>query len=560
MINFVNYKFINIVLIYVTYNFNTINIFQISKPDPKLSFRLPRANQKTENIALKAVKKVYGTNQALDFTTQYKRGQINNQALIDDLYKNNSTGVPHCIDPSYLQALAFIKSISTPKEQLKTVHFTGIRNYPINNSGSAELPYVTDPTFKKYVHELYTKGAIKNRKLSKGNGMNMILTKERVKVHQLKDAILKPVHAFADTRMHARSHLTLTTAHDKIRAVYGVCCLMIFIEIMLLWPLMNHLDESDSFIAWGFETFTGGLQKLKDQTVGYTYHFSLDFSTFDKLIPFWLIDDIHTIWYSFYTIGPYYTDDPRYPNSFTEPKRINRLWHAMNYFVKRTTYRAPDGSRYSRRHSGIPSGLLQTQLLGSFANAIMVISALIHVGISTSDIFFKTLGDDGTFSITTLHIIPQELLDEIANYCKLHFNAKINPDKSIFNYGSENLQFLSYKFYNGAIRRVNDDLIGKLLYPEHEHFDTTTTKSRAYGILVANLGFDADVHAVCCDIIHYLSDVEIHLNALDWYDAQRVKLFIKRFGTRIPTRDELFVMSKTPTYPTEPSNFCKYIH
>jgi hypothetical protein len=542
-----------------TYEFTKINIHQVNPPNPKHSFRIASSNQQVEHIAHKAVEKIYGPNQAQDFVEQFKRGAVSNQALLEDLHKNNSTGVPRCEDPSYLKALTFIKDLTNPKDKLKTVHFTGTRNYPLNNSGSAELPYVTDPQFKKYVHNLYKARHIENSSLSKGNGKNFILEKERVKVHQLKDGTLKPVQAFHDTRMHARSHLTLTSSVDKIRAVYGVCMTIILIEIMLLWPLMTILEESNSFIAWGFETFKGGLERLKQETAGYTYHFSLDFSTFDKLIPFWLIDDIHDMWKSFYDIGPYYMDDPNYPNPFTTPERIDRLWEAMNYFVKRSIYRAPDGSRYSRNHSGITSGLLQTQILGSFANAIMVISALIHIGIQTSDIYFKCLGDDGTFSISVLHILPQDALNEISNYCKTHFNAIINIDKSIFNLGSDNLQFLSYKFYNGAVRRVNDDLIGKLLYPERAHFDVTTTKSRALGIIVANLGFDPLIHAVCVDILEYLKDVELTSKGLDWYDFEKLKFIYDLFKSRPPTREELFQISKSPTRKTFVSNFRKYI-
>jgi len=542
----------------LNYLSNKINIYQVSKPNKAQSFDIADANHRIEAISLKAVEKILGTNEAKELSTKYQRAPITNNDLLSDMFRNNSTGVPRCTDPHYLKALDHVKKLSTPSKPLKTIHFTGTRFYPLNNTGSAELPYVKDPKFKAHIDRRYNAGKIENRKLTKGNGINYIHTKERVKVHQIKDKVLTFDQALHDTRMHARSHLTLATQEPKIRAVYGVCCTILFVEIMLLWPLMESLKKMNSFIAWGYETFNGGLERLRQEAIGYTYHFSLDFSTFDKLIPFWLIDDVHSLWNSFYELGPYYVDDPRYPNPSTDPSRILNLWEFLNYSVKHQVYRAPDGSRYKRNHSGIPSGLLQTQLLGSFCNAIMVLSALSHIGIDLNDIYFKILGDDGHYSIILKYQLTQKNLDNIRDYCQQHFNAIINVEKSTFNCGGENIQFLSYKFDNGCVRRVHDDLIGKLLLPESAHLTVQTTKSRALGVLVANLGYSREIHLICLDILEHLSNVEADHSQLDWYDRQKYESIFKLLHTA-PLRQELFTLARTVKIDSTQSNFDKYI-
>nr|UUV42347.1 MAG: putative RNA dependent RNA polymerase [Hanko alphapartitivirus 1] len=430
--------------------------------------------------------------------------------------------------------------------------------YDLNKSGSAELPYTQDSSFKKHVHERFLKGEIVNEALTKGNGENFILFKERGKLHQIKDQILPNEKLLHDIRMHARSHLTTSDSDDKVRAVYGVPCTVIYAEIMIFWPLLAHLKtQENSFIAWGYETFRGGLEKLRREVHDYDIHLSLDFSTFDKLIPFWLIDDIYQVWMSLYEFGPYYEDDPDYPNPKTEPQRIKNIWNFVQYAVKHSVYRAPDGSRYKRKHSGFPSGLLQTQLLGSCCNYVMIVTCLNKLGFSENDFSIKVLGDDSCISLRTQKP-PFDIIRDISQISKRLFNARINADKSTYSVGTSNLQFLSYKMTNGAVTRVNDDLLGKLIYPEKAHFTRETTKSRALGVLVSNLGYDEHVHIVCCNIINKLSEYSYTTRGLNWYDQKKLEIF-KKYTKTLPSRHDLFIMALTPQPNLNDENFDKYI-
>ncbi|ASA47452.1 RdRp [Wilkie partiti-like virus 2] len=535
------------------------NIIRTSLPNKERSFRIPDANHKPEKFALKSIELIKGSKYADDVTQNYKRAEITNESLISDLYRNNGPGVPHCQDVSYIRALKLLSSkLLDNGEKLKTVHFTAVRMYDLNKSGSAELPYVEDAEFINYVHSRFRLGEIENLSLSKGNGWNMILEKERIKIHQIKDKRLPFIKMVHDTRMHARSHLTTVEKADKVRAVYGVCCTIILAEIMILWPLINRIKSmNDPFIAWGFETFRGGLQKIRERVCEYDVHLNLDFSTFDKLIPFWLIDDIHQVWKENYEIGPYYEDDPRYPRPKTTPERINNIWEFVNFSTKHTPYRAPDGSRYLRKHSGIASGQLQTQLLGSCVNYVIIVSALLDFGLSEDQFKVYVMGDDSLISIRYVND-PKIILSHISVYVKHNFNAIVNPDKCSISVGPDSIQFLGYKFKDGAITRVNNDLLAKLVYPEKAHFTLESTKSRAAGILLANLGYDLDIHVICCNILRKLESTAINLKGLNWHDRKRIEYYISNF-IDTPTRDDLFRTALTPQdYPGD-QNWRKFL-
>jgi hypothetical protein len=52
--------------------------------------------------------------------------------------------------------------------------------------------------------------------------------------------------------------------------------------------------------------------------------------------------------------------------------------------------------------------------------------------------------------------------------------------KSVFK-----IQFLSYKFESNMVKRISDDLLGKLLSPEESNFDLRATKWKALKVLMA---------------------------------------------------------------------------
>lgn len=534
------------------------NIIRVNSSSEERMFRCPDANHKFEKFAVKAIEKVIGKDTADYICNNYKRGKITNETLISDMYRNNPDEVQYCNCPNYHKALKLLETRLSGKEKLYTVHFTGVRMADINKNGSAELPYVNNKEFKDYVKGRYLNNEIENQSLTKGNGWNMILEKERVHVHQIKDGTLPFKNFLYDIRVHARSHLTTVDKDDKVRAVYGVPCVMILIELMLLWPLSVRIKQDPyRFIAWGYETFNGGLEKLRQRVTPYNYHISLDFETFDKRLPFWLFKDIHTVWQSLYQLGPYYEDDPDYPNPFTTPERIDNLWKFMYFYITKACYRAPDGSRYKRNHSGLPSGLYQTQLLGSCCNWLIIVSALLSLGIPYYDFDVIVMGDDSSINFNTEFDISY-VLQYIANYARENFNAIINTEKCFYSVGNSELRFLKYKFKSGAVIRENDDLLAKLVIPEKANFDPRTTKARALGIMTANLGYNLQVDLVCRDILSTLSDVQLKTSDLDWYELLKLQ-YLDLDNVNIPDRNELLKLGLIPREYQGDENWTKFI-
>nr|UUV42337.1 MAG: putative RNA dependent RNA polymerase [Enontekio alphapartitivirus 2] len=409
-------------------------------------------------------------------------------------------------------------------------------------SGSAELPYVTDDDAKEYIIKRFEANEIQNRRLTKGNLMNYMLIKERSKIHNIKEGVqgLSSLHY---VKVHVRSHLS-TRDKNKVRVVLGVPYTLLLVEMMLLSSLTNHIYRNCDFVGWGYETFKGGLKKLRDKFGNYTAYLSLDFSAFDKRIPHWMIRDIHSIWNSSIDNSRYYVDDPRYPDSNANPDRTQRLWNFMYEGVTQCTYLMPDGSKWKYEHSGFGSGLYQTQLLGSCANFVMITSALLSIGFTADEFKIVVLGDDSLICLNYEGNLKMLLL-QITTFCKNNFNALINVEKSVFYNSSEHLQFLSYKYVNGVVTRVRKDLLARLLFPENGKYSAGTTKSRALGIMMSNLGDDLEVHDVCRRILDELKDVPYDEEEQDWFDKIKLDFALKKFEGSIPTRDDLMRLANT---------------
>ena len=186
----------------------------------------------------------------------------------------------------------------SPKNKFKTVHFCALRWFRWNNSTSIGLPYLKEEECKNFVLSRFNNGEISNSRMTKGNALPYAFLRERVKIHQIKNGM--PFrNLLPPTRLHCRSHLIQRGEPFKVRAVYAMPLTMLCVEIMILWPLFRYLQsQRNSFIAYGCETFKGGLQYVYSRMSSFKYVISLDFKSFDKRIPFELIDCIHDLWKS----------------------------------------------------------------------------------------------------------------------------------------------------------------------------------------------------------------------------------------------------------------------
>uniref|UniRef100_A0A8J9SKC2 RdRp n=1 Tax=viral metagenome TaxID=1070528 RepID=A0A8J9SKC2_9ZZZZ len=518
-------------------NFN--NIQKLSEPTREDGFKLPSINPRPELFAKKAIEKVAGHSVACATQEHYRRSSISKSAVLDDFLAGDIEYHECIYDDHFDEALTILKSELNPAERFKTVHFCGLRFIPFNKSSSPGLPYVNMKEFHEYVKYRFDTGKAPNKQLTKSNGLNIILDKERVKVHQIKEG-QSYYELLPMTRIYARSHLVDKSEEDKVRAVYASPMTLQCVEMMLLFPMVNHLMNKEApFIAWNYATFTGGLHKLQREFRSYESFVSFDFSKFDKRIPYSLIDKVHALWKSMYNLGPYYTDDPLYPRPSTDPIRIERLWTFMNDAIKHGIFVAPDGSKYKRRHSGLPSGAYQTQILGSCANYLMITSALLAVGLKPNQFKLKILGDDSCVAMNLPISEVPLLITKVAEYVSTHFNAIINAKKTTFGLLNYEVSFLSYTMLKGVVKRTRNDLLGKLMYPEDGQYQVQKTKSRALGIMIANLGHCRITHEVCAEILRTLTHVEYNLDELNYFDQERLAFAMNKFSDRIPDRSEL---------------------
>lgn len=170
----------------------------------------------------------------------------------------------------------------------------------------------------------------------------------------------------------------------KCRAVWGYPATIVFGEAVFAIPLINAYSSQSSPIAYGSETGVGGMKKLVQQMKG-NYYLALDYSSFDKTVPEWLIRRAFDILFfnlDFVTYKDYGV--PRFDG-------IMRMWNfIIDYFIN-TPIRLCNGERYKKR-SSIASDSYFTQLIGSIVNYILL--ECISIKLENPIMSAKVLGGD----------------------------------------------------------------------------------------------------------------------------------------------------------------------
>lgn len=500
------------------------------------------SKQKIDNYAKKAITEVYGPHEVVFVSNTYHRCPKTLESMYEELKRYLPTEKAKSTCQHYRKALEMLVKDINVTEKFKMINFDGLGYVPQNYKASAEMPYVMDITFKEYLQNRFKSGEIPNSYPTKGNGLPYILCKEKTTINEIREG-KRSYEQTHHSRVHSKSPLT-TVDKRKLRLIAGTPMTTIYIEIMLVHALNVHLQRNKNAIAWGYETYKGGLVRLADEFKSYNSFISLDFSAFDKRIPHWLIKDIHTVWKSLSSLDKYYSDPSTVRTLFANKSETERLWQYMTDAATIERLIMPDGHMFQRVHSGFGSGLYQTQLLGSHANFVMINAAMLYCGFSPDSFELKVLGDDSVIAFNYNGSL-QGLLGKITNYLMKEFNAVVNVEKSVAYTGVRNLQFLSYKLINGEVRRVKNDLLGRLLYPEKDNSSLKNIKTRTLGMMIANFGFDEKIHKVCVKILRMLNSVDIDIDSINLYDKFRLQtMFCRNIGQE-PTREELKKMALT---------------
>jgi hypothetical protein len=270
----------------------------------------------------------------------------------------------------------------------------------------------------------------------------------------------------------------------------------------------------DSPMLWGFETLLGGWYRLYAWAFRACSSFlsvlTLDWSGFDRFARHSVIRDIHAkVMRPMFSFNDGYWPTRDYPQTDADPERLENLWNWLTNAVLTTPLMLENGTLIEFQHSGIYSGYLQTQILDSMYNAVMVFTVLSKLGFDIEKIWIKVQGDDSIIFLLyhVLSLFAMSFISMFTHYAKLIFGAVVNEKKSELLPSLENAEVLKYRNHAGQPYRDELALLAMLRNPERRS-DLASLKARCIGIAYADCGVHPRVYQICEDIYMFLSQDE----------------------------------------------------
>jgi len=483
----------------------------------------------------------------------YRRSAWHEDALKKDVDKLNSEEHPVPKDEHYWKAINHVAALVKPEVPLKPVHFADLRKYSWRLSTNVGAPFNTSPKWISYVKEKFNHFRdgipfktpfsrdlfaeahhtsepleIKDARMTKHNLYNELFFITRKIVHRIKLGINRSSkgidYKFWNTAF-ARQHLVKTDEDDKVRLVFGAPFTLLAIEQMFIWPIQVHLLHmmEDSPLLWGYETILGGWYKLRNTFAKLCPNLgtvvTIDWSGFDRYARHTVIRDIHEhIMRPMFTFSEgyhptiYYSDSSKSQTRPGDPEltfeqKMNNLWSWMTSAILDTPLLMPDGTLYSFDHSGIFSGYMQTQILDSFYNMVMIFTILSRMGFDISRITLKVQGDDSIFLLLQpFLILVGSFMFLFQRYATYYFGAIVSESKSEILEELDGATVLKYQNRQGIPIRDELALLAQLRHPERSTRPEALA-SRCIGIAFAACGQLPRTYAICEDIYRYLVDV-----------------------------------------------------
>lgn len=249
----------------------------------------------------------------------------------------------------------------------------------------------------------------------------------------------------------------------KNRLIWGVDASTVLIEALFARPLINYVKDSWFGYAGGKDPATLRYN-IRMSSIDRDHWYSTDYSKFDQTIPDWLIHECFSIIRECYS------------SSYDPILR----WIEYNFI--NTKLALPNG-KILQVHKGIPSGSHFTQLVGSMANYLMMLTYLYHhysqvcgsndvhvldgyvesyLGSTNvgSNLRMFVMGDDNLFFLRE----PIKL-DDVSSYVHTVFGVIINVDKTVEGHDSKP-KFLSRYWLGNGEDRDQIDLVLNLILPE----------------------------------------------------------------------------------------------
>lgn len=247
----------------------------------------------------------------------------------------------------------------------------------------------------------------------------------------------------------------------KDRLVWGLDAATVAIESQYAIPLVDWFSNNVRFYAGG-KSPDEIRNLINNSRMHSTFWYSLDFSQFDQTVPAWLIRHV------FYLLRKFYSGDVSH----------RELRWIENNFINTAIVKF-DGTVVRKDH-GIPSGSNFTQLVGSMANALVILTYLFSradgksnvaktryvksdLHVTSGNCGMLTMGDDNLFfSRNGIRVA------DMSSYVKRNFGMMIHPDKTVSGGRQQRPTFLKREWsVDGEYRDLLDVFIN-VIHPERE--------------------------------------------------------------------------------------------
>jgi len=410
-----------------------------------------------------------------------------------------------------------------------------------------------------------------DRPSSKGHHFNVVMNTFRHEVHHIKydglpfpsgdfdpeaeQSMLETWMSKHPSQLFIRTQISKRDPHEskKIRPVYSVDDRFLHIEKMLTTNALAQLRNPESCVAHGLETFRGATALINRIALSFLAFISLDWSQFDQRLPRYVIVSFYLdylpsllIISNGYFPSRYYSDTTQPVPEFAS-KIFNLLIFLTTWYLS-MTFLSYDGFAYIRRNGGVPSGLLNTQLLDSFGNMYIITDCLLEFGFTTDDclqMLFLVMGDDNLIFLNHNFSRVCQFMEFLSVYALSHHGMALSILKSVYSTLANKISFLSYTNDNGMPTRPLGKLVAQLAFPERPiPADRTWMHSaRALGLAYASCGQDPLFYHLCKMVYDLFRPAE----ALKTLQVEKVLRKLVHTGLEFDLENDEFHFPDFPT-------------
>lgn len=275
----------------------------------------------------------------------------------------------------------------------------------------------------------------------------------------------KDDYRFTPDMAFARCQLS-TLIKPKIRHVWGRAFHNILIEGLLVQNLLKKVLLTETPLYIGRNIFKRMPFDIRKLFLLPTFAYCLDFSSFDAKVNNVLVE------YAFNIIQKLL--------NFQSAWEYNIFLYVKELFMK-VPLVMPTGDLYLVT-TGIPSGSLLTQLIGSIINLILMRAFQIKffdAGVPTA-----IMGDDSIF-VSPISIDINDIVSFFA-----HYGMTLNQDKSVITSSISEVYFLGHNFYGSRITKEEFITLVYSVFTEYLDLTPSYTISRIASLLV-DTGFNS---------------------------------------------------------------------